>query len=91
MQRVHDIINNHLNGACNSAMPLAPTNTPHALLGICASLRVLTALEPVAGQYVLKFTQHLVRLLNRVARDHASPGGLVLDPGRQVLGRNPRY
>jgi hypothetical protein len=90
MQRVHDIINHHLNAACNPNNALAPTSNPAALLGICASLRVLTALEPVAGQYVLKFTQHLVKLLNRVARDHASPGGLVLDPSRQPLGRTPR-
>jgi hypothetical protein len=32
-----------------------------------------------------RFTPLLVKLLNRVARDHASPGGLVLDPTRQPL------
>jgi len=79
----------HLTAACNVNLPLTP-QSPQPLLGVCASLRVLTTLEPYAPEYVARFTPLLVKLLNRVARDHASPGGLVLDPARQPLGRGPR-
>ena len=84
MQRVHDVMSHHLSGACNPAAPLQPQN-PKALLGACGSLRVLQALEGPAAEYVNRFTPLLVKLLNRIARDHASPGGLVLDPTRQPL------
>ncbi|EIE23491.1 hypothetical protein COCSUDRAFT_65942 [Coccomyxa subellipsoidea C-169] len=87
--RVHEIMQHHLTQAYNQNVPLTPAS-PAGLLGVCASLRVLSTLEAFAPDYVARFTPLLVKLLNRVARDHASPGGLVLDPTRQPLGRSPR-
>ncbi len=88
--RVHEIMQHHLTQAYNQNVPLTPAS-PAGLLGVCASLRVLSTLEAFAPDYVARFTPLLVKLLNRVARDHASPGGLVLDPTRQPLGRSPRF
>ena len=88
-QRVHEIMQHHLQQATTPNLPLTPAS-PAGLLGVCATLRVLATLEAFAPEYVARFTSLLVKLLNRVARDHASPGGLVLDPRSQLLGRSPR-
>ena len=53
-------------------------------------LRAIRCHRPLPNQgpspdYTMRFTPLLTQLLNRVARDHASPGGLVLDPTRHPL------
>ena len=86
--KVHEIMTGNL-GAAGTSQGLNISPGSQGLLIVCASMRVLGVLEECCKDYANRFTHVLVKLINRVARDHASPGGFVLDSSRQA-GRN-RY
>ena len=67
-------------GAAGTTQGLNITPGSQGLLIVCASMRVLGVLEECCKDYANRFTHVLVKLINRVARDHASPGGFVLHP-----------
>ena len=84
--KVHEIMTGNL-GAAGTSQGLNISPGSQGLLIVCASMRVLGVLEECCKDYANRFTHVLVKLINRVARDHASPGGFVLDSSRQA-GRN---
>lgn len=75
-------------GAAGTSQGLNISPGSQGLLIVCASMRVLGVLEECCKDYANRFTHVLVKLINRVARDHASPGGFVLDSSRQAMGRS---
>ena len=85
--KVHEIMTGNL-GAAGTTQGLNITPGSQGLLIVCASMRVLGVLEECCKDYANRFTHVLVKLINRVARDHASPGGFVLDSSRQAMGRS---
>ena len=80
---MHEIMTGNL-GAAGTSQGLNITPGSQGLLIVCASMRVLGVLEACCKDYANRFTHVLVKLINRVARDHASPGGFVLDSSRQA-------
>lgn len=85
--KVHEIMTGNL-GAAGTTQGLNISPGSQGLLVVCASMRVLGVLEECCREYANRFTTVLVKLINRVARDHASPGGFVLDSSRQGMGRS---
>ncbi|KAK9813301.1 hypothetical protein WJX72_012102 [[Myrmecia] bisecta] len=83
-QKVHDLLGAFLTAAGNERPP-GQHLPPPTLVGVCTSLRILETLAEVAPEYVQKFTAPLVKMINRLARDHAAPGGLVLSTPRIPL------
>lgn len=81
--KVHEIMTGNL-GAAGTSQGLNISPGSQGLLIVCASMRVLGVLEECCKDYANRFTHVLVKLINRVARDHASPGGFVLDSSRQA-------
>ena len=88
--KVHEIMTGNL-GAAGTSQGLNISPGSPGLLIVCASMRVLSVLEDCCKDYANRFTHVLVKLINRVARDHASPGGFVLDSSRQAMGRSRCY
>lgn len=84
--KVHEIMTGNL-GAAGTTQGLNISPGSQGLVVVCASMRVLGVLEECCREYANRFTTVLVKLINRVARDHASPGGFVLDSSRQGTGR----
>ena len=64
---------------------------PLSLRPLCCMLRVLAALEGPAPEYVTKHTATLVKLLVRLAKEHAQGNpSLILAPAQPQPGQPPR-
>ena len=64
---------------------------PLSLRPLCCTLRVLAALEGPAPEYVAKHTATLVKLLVRLAKEHAQGNpSLILAPAQPQPGQPPR-